>query len=495
MIETFSDSDWSGNKQHRRSTSCGVHTLNGGFLFASSRTQRVVSLSSCESELHSMVSALCDGIYLRRCIEFLTGCQVEHHLLVDSSSARQVAMRQGPGRLKHVSGKLLWIQQVVHEGKVQLTQVPTLWNVADAGTKPLASKRVQMLLHCIGMARAEGGQTIGQEEYEMQFSKYSSGKQINALAKNIARVIVFMGLEPLQGATAMPLGESDIYEANQCKIEPNHVQSEGYSWMFIMMCSVLVLAVLAFWGWIYKRANDAYTSFDHVYTQYAIMSSAVTILERKVAQMETDMRRLREGHTELSGEIEMVSDSAENTQWGLINMGGYTNFHGLTPFQRQQMYTLERANLIAARTMGMQRYLNVVRTQNQGIVHGGDDTDMDRDVREAGEEEQRENDPAVNPEDTPEITQVTMTFRNELNDCLRREQWSDAAVFQRGVMQALDLVNQYQPVPAELKQQLFYALAADLQVMSDRHAVTDANQSERYRQYVNQLREMAYNAT
>ena len=65
-----------------------------------------------------MVSALCDGIYLRRCIEFLTVCQVEHHLLVYLPSARQVATRQGPGRLKHVSGKLLWIQQVVHEGKV-----------------------------------------------------------------------------------------------------------------------------------------------------------------------------------------------------------------------------------------------------------------------------------------------------------------------------------------------------------------------------------------
>ena len=32
MIETFSDSDWNGNKQHRRSTSCGVHTLNVDFL-------------------------------------------------------------------------------------------------------------------------------------------------------------------------------------------------------------------------------------------------------------------------------------------------------------------------------------------------------------------------------------------------------------------------------------------------------------------------------
>ena len=64
------------------------------------------------------------------------------------------------------------------------------------------------------------------------------------------------------------------------------------------------------------------------------MPSAVTILEKKVAQMETDLRRLRAGHTELSGEIEMVSDSSENVQWGLINMGGYTNFHNLTPFQR-----------------------------------------------------------------------------------------------------------------------------------------------------------------
>ena len=228
VIETFSDSDWSGNKQHRRSTSCGVHTLNGGFLLASGRTQRVVSLSSCESELHSMISALCDGIYLRRCIEFLNGSHVEHHLLVDSSSARQVAMFQGPGRLKHVSGKLFWIQQVVHEDKVHLTHVPTLWNVADAGTKPLACKRIQMLLHCVGMARAEGDQTIGQEEYEVQFQKYSSGKQISALAKNIARVIVFMGLEPLQGATAMPLGGDDIFGFNaQCSIEPNHLQKRG----------------------------------------------------------------------------------------------------------------------------------------------------------------------------------------------------------------------------------------------------------------------------
>ena len=86
-----------------------------------------------------MISALCDGIYLRRCVKFLTDSDVEHFLLVVSSSARQIAMRQGAGKLKHVSGKLLWIQQIVMEGKVQLVQLPTLWNLADAGTKPLAA--------------------------------------------------------------------------------------------------------------------------------------------------------------------------------------------------------------------------------------------------------------------------------------------------------------------------------------------------------------------
>ena len=155
---------------------------------SSSRTQRVVSLSSCENELHAMISASCDGIYLRRCVKFLTNSDVEHVLLVESSSAQQIAMRQGPGKLKHVSGKLLWIHQVVMEGKVQLVQLPTLWNIADAGTKPLGAKRIQMLLHCMGH------QTMGQEEYEFQLQKHGTSKQVNALTKNIARVILLWAL-------------------------------------------------------------------------------------------------------------------------------------------------------------------------------------------------------------------------------------------------------------------------------------------------------------
>jgi len=124
ILESFSDSDLSSNQSHRRSTRSGMHMLNGCFLFGSSWTQRVISLSSCEAELHALVSTLCDGIFLRRCLVFLTGAVVDHFLFTDSSSARQLSMQQGAGKIKHLSGKILWIQQWVMEGKISLMLTP-----------------------------------------------------------------------------------------------------------------------------------------------------------------------------------------------------------------------------------------------------------------------------------------------------------------------------------------------------------------------------------
>ena len=79
VLESFSDSDWSCNQQHRRSTSCGVHLLGGAFVYGSSRTQRVVSLSSCESELHALTSTLADSLFIKHCMQFLTNAEIEQY--------------------------------------------------------------------------------------------------------------------------------------------------------------------------------------------------------------------------------------------------------------------------------------------------------------------------------------------------------------------------------------------------------------------------------
>ena len=52
-----------------------------------------------------MVSTLADGLFLRRCAEFVTRATIEHYLLTDSSSARQLAARQGVDKIKRLSAK------------------------------------------------------------------------------------------------------------------------------------------------------------------------------------------------------------------------------------------------------------------------------------------------------------------------------------------------------------------------------------------------------
>ena len=120
------------------------------------------------------------------------------------------------------------------------------------------------------------------------------------------------------------------------------------------------------------------------------MESALHTLQQQMQEAQADLGRLCSAQAELSGEIEMVSDSTENLQWGLINMGGYTNFNALTPSQRRHRYTLERANMVASRTMGMQRYMSSVRHQNRGVIHGADDTDMGQEEEESEGEELNE---------------------------------------------------------------------------------------------------------
>ena len=122
ILESVSDSDWSSNREHRRNTSSGIHLVTGFFSFGSSKTQKTVSLSSCEAELHAMVSSLADGIYISvvwhlALVQKFAMC----FLQIPQVPGRCVQNKQGVGNLRHVSGKILWIQQHVLAGDVTVS--------------------------------------------------------------------------------------------------------------------------------------------------------------------------------------------------------------------------------------------------------------------------------------------------------------------------------------------------------------------------------------
>ena len=96
VLELFSDSNCAAHKATRRSVSACMIFFQGCMLQASSRTQRVVSQSSAEAELHSAVSCVCDGILLKHCTVFCLDRPI-------NSAARQVLFRSGVGRIRHLS--------------------------------------------------------------------------------------------------------------------------------------------------------------------------------------------------------------------------------------------------------------------------------------------------------------------------------------------------------------------------------------------------------
>eukprot|EP00435_Cladocopium_sp_Y103_P024514 s1965_g6.t1 len=225
----------------------------------------------------------------------------------------------------------------------------------------------------LSAAKGEGLEMLGEEEYAVHIQKHGSMKQIKVLAKSIARVLLILGLEPgfVQGAAGMSLMDDDDILQNraQCPIEPNAMvmqqQSDGFSRMFIFLCiaarGALIYCVDLFPCQVYKMSHDAYTSFEPLYADVAVLESLSEGLSKELATARNEVQRLRAAYEEMHGEVEMVSDGIDSVHWGLVNMGGYSNFQDLSPAERQQMYSTEKANLIASRAMGMQRYLHTLR--------------------------------------------------------------------------------------------------------------------------------------
>ena len=250
ILESFSDADWSANKTTRRSTSCGAHFINNCFMYASSRNQKAISLSSCESELHSLVSCACDGIYIRACAMFVLNGLVEHIQYTVSNSAGQLACRQGCGRVRHVAGKLLWVQERTADKSFALHPVSTVHNVADMGTKTLSRQRLFYLLHECGLVYGVYFSDVGENEFSLVNERLVNAQQLKKISKAILRMGFAMGTtEGLESRGAM---------GQQCNSEETQINKFPWTFacVFFFICVVVVFA--AFW----QRFQNFVRSWD-----------------------------------------------------------------------------------------------------------------------------------------------------------------------------------------------------------------------------------------
>ena len=180
LIETYSDSDWSN-----RSTSAAVHVLNGIVIWPTSKTQKCISLSSTEAEWYAATSAVCDSLFLHHILSFLTDDEVGPVILhTDNSAVKMLSNKLGAGRLRHIKGRLLWLQAKVLSGDLCIKQVKTLYNIADLNTKSLAKDRHLFLLHMLGFVCS--GEKVGETEFTRVQAKEMLKQQVNMVIENFS---------------------------------------------------------------------------------------------------------------------------------------------------------------------------------------------------------------------------------------------------------------------------------------------------------------------
>ena len=67
-------------------------------------------------------------------------------LFVDSSAANAIASRKGPGKVRRIEVRHLWLQQAVRDKKVVLRKVDGKRNPSDIVTKGLSFAEIEKML-------------------------------------------------------------------------------------------------------------------------------------------------------------------------------------------------------------------------------------------------------------------------------------------------------------------------------------------------------------
>ena len=111
-----------------------------------SNTQSNIALSSAEAELNATVKGLSELIGFSNLIRETLRVKPRLTLHTDASACKGMLLRHGAGKVKHLSVKQLWSQEVVRVFDVQIIRVPREANPSDmlthSVTFPSAEKQL-----------------------------------------------------------------------------------------------------------------------------------------------------------------------------------------------------------------------------------------------------------------------------------------------------------------------------------------------------------------
>ena len=163
----FSDADWAGDKDNRRSTGAYVCTISTcktnsahTAISWSSKQQATVALSSTEAEYMALTQACKEAIWVRRFLSeivAITNGNISSHtppITIFADNQGSIALAKNPefhSRTKHISIQQHFVREKVEEGQVRMDYLPTGDMLADLLTKALPREKVERFRQDMGV--------------------------------------------------------------------------------------------------------------------------------------------------------------------------------------------------------------------------------------------------------------------------------------------------------------------------------------------------------
>jgi hypothetical protein len=153
QVECYTDADWAGSVDDRRSTS-GYCTFVGGNLATwRSKKQSVVARSSAEAEFRSMAHGICEILWLKIILLELGLFQAKPLMLYcDNKAALDIAHNPVQhSRTKHIEIDRHFIKEKLEQGIICMPYVSSSNQIADILTKGLSEKVFSSLCYKMGL--------------------------------------------------------------------------------------------------------------------------------------------------------------------------------------------------------------------------------------------------------------------------------------------------------------------------------------------------------
>ena len=139
-LVAFSDSDWAGDIDKRRSTSGFIFCINGGPVSWKSKMQKCIAQSSAEAE--HIAASLCakETTWLRSLLSTVMGSPLKTPTLINVDNNAAIAIVKNPvcsSKTKHIEMRFHLVRDMFERGIIHIDHVPTECNIADILTKGL----------------------------------------------------------------------------------------------------------------------------------------------------------------------------------------------------------------------------------------------------------------------------------------------------------------------------------------------------------------------